>query len=155
MFDQVMAHLAGRFGRVEPWATARAYVLGLLSGAERKNCRRLAEQAGHVRPGPMRRLLRSARWDADAVRDDIRAYAVDHLGTDGGVLIVDETGSVKKGRASAGVQRLYTGTAGRIENSQAASSLPTPPPRGRALTDRRLCLPEHSWCSDPGLHPSQ
>ncbi|GHE05964.1 hypothetical protein GCM10010339_44180 [Streptomyces alanosinicus] len=75
----------------------------------------------------MRRLLRSARWDADAVRDDIRAYAVDHLGTDGGVLIVDETGSVKKGRASAEMQRLYTGTAGRIENSQAASSLPTPP----------------------------
>ncbi|GFH37805.1 hypothetical protein SCWH03_40450 [Streptomyces pacificus] len=66
----------------------------------------------------MQRLLRHARWDADAVRDDLRAYSVEHLGTDGGVLIVDETGFVKKGHASAGVQRQYTGTAGRIENSQ-------------------------------------
>jgi SRSO17 transposase len=99
-------------------------VLGLLSGRRAENCRRPAEQAGHVRPGPLRR---SARWDVDAVRDDFRAYAVDHLGTDGGVLIVDETGSVRNGRASAGVQRLYTGAAGRIENSQAASPLPAPP----------------------------
>ncbi len=79
---------------MEPRATARAYLLGLLSGVERKNCWRLAEQAGHARPGPMQRLLRSARWDADTVRDDIRAYAVEHLGTAGGVLIVDETGFV-------------------------------------------------------------
>ncbi|MEU7513809.1 transposase [Streptomyces sp. NPDC042898] len=113
-----MARIAGRFRRVEPRATARAYLLGLLSGVERKNYWRLAEQAGHARPGPMRRLLRSARWDADSVRDEVRAYAVDHLGGDGGVLIVDETGFMKKGRASAGVQRQYTGTAGRIENSQ-------------------------------------
>lgn len=76
MFDQAIARIAGRFTRVEPRGTARAFVLALLSGVERKNCRRLAEQAGHARPGPMQRLLRSARWDADAVRDDVRAYVL-------------------------------------------------------------------------------
>ncbi len=148
MFDQVMARIAGRFGRVEPRATARAYVLGLLSGAERKNCWRLAEQAGHARPGPMQRLLRYARWDADAVRDDIRSYVAEHLGIDGGVLVVDETGFLKKGHASAGVQRQYTGTAGRIENSQVGVFLAYTTPQGRTLIDRRLYLPEHSWCTD-------
>ncbi|GAA3289211.1 hypothetical protein GCM10020295_00600 [Streptomyces cinereospinus] len=150
MFDQIMARIAVRFGRVEARASARAYLLGLLSKAERKNCWQLAEQAGHARPGPMQRLLRYARWDADAVRDDLRAYAVEHLGTDGGVLIVDETGFVKKGRASAGVQRQYTGTAGRIENSQVGVFLAYATSRGRALVDRQLYLPESSWCTDPG-----
>lgn len=149
MFDQAMARIAGRFGRVEPRATARGYLLGLLSGVERKNCRQLAEQVGHVRPGPMQRLLRYARWDADAVRDDLRACVVDHLGTDGAVPIVDETGFVKKGHASAGVQRQYTGTAGRIENSQVGVFLAYATERGRALIDRRLYLPEHSWPNDP------
>ncbi|MFB7356111.1 IS701 family transposase [Streptomyces gardneri] len=149
MLDQAKARIAGRFRRVEPRATARAYLLGLLSGVERKNCWRLAEQAGHARPGPMQRLLRSARWDADAVRDEVRAYAVDHLGGDGGVLIVDETGFMKKGRVSAGVQRQYTGTARRIENSQVGVFLAYATGRGRALIDRRLYLPEHSWCTDP------
>ncbi|MGA5318754.1 IS701 family transposase [Streptomyces pseudogriseolus] len=149
MFDQAMARIAGRFCRVEPRASARAYLLGLLSKAERKNCWQLAEQAGLARPGPMQRLLRYARWDADAVRDDIRAYAVEHLGTDGGVLIVDETGFVKKGHASAGVQRQYTGTAGRIENSQVGVFLAYATRWGRTLIDRRLYLPEHSWCADP------
>ncbi len=149
MFDQVMARISGRFGRVEPRAGARAYVLGLLSQAERKNCWQLAEQAGHVRPGPMQRLLRYARWNADAVRDGVRAYAVEHLGADGAVLIVDEAGFLKKGRASAGVQRQYTGTAGRIENSQVGVFLAYATGRGRALVDRRLYLPEQSWCSDP------
>lgn len=148
MFDQVMARIAGRFGRVEPRASARAYLLGLLSQAERKNCWQLAEQAGHARPGSMQRLLRYARWDADAVRDDIRTYAVEHLGGDGGVLIVDETGFLKKGRSSAGVQRQYTGTAGRIENSQVGVFLAYATSRGRALIDRRLYLPEHSWSTD-------
>jgi hypothetical protein len=96
----------------------------------------------------MQRLLRYARWDADAVRDDVRTYAVEHLGADGGVLIVDETGLVKKGRASAGVQRQYTGTAGRIENSQVGVFLAYATERGRTLIDRRLYLPEHSWCVD-------
>jgi SRSO17 transposase len=143
-----MIRIAGRFRRVEPRATARAYLLGLLSRTERKNCWQLAEQAGHDRPGPMQRLLRSARWDADEVRDDVRAYAFEHLGTDDGVLIVDETGFLKKGRSSAGVQRQYTGTAGRIENSQVGVFLAYASSRGRALIDRRLYLPEQTWCQD-------
>ncbi|GGT65967.1 hypothetical protein GCM10010207_76330 [Streptomyces atratus] len=87
MFDRAMARIAGRFGRIEPRASARAYLLGLLSKAERKNCWQLAEQAGLARPGPIQRLLRYARWDADAVRDDVRAYAVEHLGADAAVLM--------------------------------------------------------------------
>jgi SRSO17 transposase len=149
MFDQVMARIAGKFRRVEPRAAARAYLLGLLSSVERKNCWQLAEQAGHTRPGPMQRLLRYARWDADAVRDDLRAYAAEHFGADGGVLVVDETGFLKKGRSSAGVQRQYTGTAGRIENTQVGVFLALATSRGRALIDRRLYLPEHSWANDP------
>ncbi|MFI6673114.1 IS701 family transposase, partial [Streptomyces sp. NPDC050481] len=148
MFNQVMARIARRFQRVEPRATAHAFVLGLLSGVERKNCWGLAEQAGHARPGPMQRLLRSARWDADEVRDDIRAYVFEHLGADDGVLIVDETGFLKKGTASAGVQRQYTGTAGRIENTQVGVFLAYASSRGRALIDRRLYLPDASWCRD-------
>ncbi|WJE02391.1 IS701 family transposase [Streptomyces antimycoticus] len=144
-----MARIAGRFGRVEPRAAARAYLLGLLSSVERKNCWQLAEQAGHTRPGPMQRLLRYARWDADAVRDDLRAYAAEHLAADGSVLVVDETGFLKKGQSSAGVQRQYTGTAGRIENAQVGVFLALATSRGRALIDRRLYLPEHSWSNDP------
>lgn len=117
MFEQAMARIAGRFKRAEPRATARAFVLGLLSGVERKNCWRLAEQADHARPGPLQRLLRNARWDADAVRDDIRAGVLEHLGADDGVPTKDETGFLKKGTASVGVQRQYTDTAGRIENT--------------------------------------
>ena len=96
----------------------------------------------------MQRLPRYARWDAHAVRDDIRAYAVEHLGTDGGVLIVDETSFVKKGHALAGVRRQYTGSAGRIENSQVGAFLAYATSRGRTLIDRRLYLTEHSWCAD-------
>ncbi|MFE9727414.1 IS701 family transposase [Streptomyces sp. NPDC005794] len=149
MFDQVMARIAGTFGRVEPRAAARSYLLGLLTGVERKNCRQLAERAGHKRPGPLQRLLGYARWDADAVRDDLRSYAAEHLGTDDAVLVVDETAFLKKGRSSAEVQRQYTGTAGRIENAQVGVFLALATPRGRALIDRRLYLPEHSWSTDP------
>lgn len=97
----------------------------------------------------MRRLLRSARRDADAVRDEVRAYTVGHLGSDSGVLIVDENGFMKKDRSSAGVQLQYTGTAGRIENNQVGVFLAYATGRGRALIDRRLYLSAHSWCTDP------
>ncbi|GAA4699696.1 hypothetical protein GCM10023324_63240 [Streptomyces youssoufiensis] len=97
----------------------------------------------------MQRLLRNARWDADAVRDDLRAYAAEHLGTDGSVLVVDETGFLKKGRLSAGAQRQYTGTAGRIEDAQVGVFLALATSRGRALIDRRLYLPERSWSAEP------
>jgi SRSO17 transposase len=98
MFDEAMALLAGRFARVEPRRTARQFVAGLLSGVERKNCWWLAERAGHATPDAMQRLLSSAVWDADAVRDDVRAYVIEHLGHPGGILIADETGFLKKGR---------------------------------------------------------
>lgn len=149
MFDEAISRIGGRFFRVEPRATAKEFVSGLLSSVERKNCWWLAERAGHTRPDAMQRLLRAARWDEDGVRDDIRDLVVEYLGDPDGVLIVDETGFLKKGVHSAGVQRQYTGTAGRIENAQVGVFLAYATTRGRALIDRRLYLPEHGWCDDP------
>jgi SRSO17 transposase len=143
-----MGRIAGRFARVEPRRRARAFVLGLLSGLRRKNCWTLAEQAGDATPDGMQHLLAAARWDADAVRDDVRGYVVEHLGCAGAVLVVDETGDLKKGRASAGVQRQYSGTAGRVENCQVAVFLSYAAAGGHALIDRELYLPR-SWTADP------
>lgn len=148
LFDQVTGRIAGRFARVEPRRTARLFLLGLLSTVERKNCWNLAEHAGLRDPQPMQRLLREAVWDADAVRDDVRDLVVEHLGTPGAVLVVDETGFLKKGERSIAVQRQYTGTAGRIENAQVAVFLAYASAKGRALVDRRIYLPA-SWCEQP------
>src|SRR5687768_13771701 len=104
-----MGRVAGRFVRVEPRRAARDYVAGLLSGLERKNCWWLAEQAGHASPDALQRLLRTGRWDAEEVAADVRALVVERLGHSDGVLIVDETGFLKKGTRSVGVQRQYTG----------------------------------------------
>jgi SRSO17 transposase len=147
LFDELMSLVAGRFGRVEPRRTAREFVLGLLSPVERKNCWQLAEQAGHGDPQAMQRLLRTAVWDADAVRDDVRGFVAGRLGDAAGVLICDETGFLKKGTGSVGVQQQYSGTAGRIENSQVGVFLSYASPRGRALIDRRVYLPK-SWTDD-------
>jgi SRSO17 transposase len=149
MFDELMGRIAGRFGRVEPRRRARAFVLGLLADLPRKNCWTIAELAGDSSPGGMQHLLGRARWDADGVRDDLRGYLVGHLGDPGAVLVVDETGDVKKGTATAGVQRQYTGTAGRTENAQVAVYLAYVAPAGHALIDRELYLPQ-SWIADPG-----
>jgi SRSO17 transposase len=148
MFDELMSQIAGRFRRVEPRRTAREFVAGLLAPVERKNCWWLAEQAGHADPQPMQRLLRTAVWNADAVRDDLRAFVTARLGHARGVLIPDETGFLKKGTRSVGVQRQYSGTAGRIENSQVGVFLSYASPLGRALTGRRVYLPR-SWTDDP------
>jgi SRSO17 transposase len=148
LFDELMFLVAGRFGRAEPRRTAREFVLGLLSPVERKNCWWLAEHAGHDDPQAMQRLLRTAVWDTDAVRDDVRAFVAAQLGDAAGVLIPDETGFLKKGTGSVGVQRQYSGTAGRIENSQVGVFLSYASPRGRALIDRRVYLPK-SWTDDP------
>ena len=110
--DRVHERIAGRFTRSEPRARAREYMSGLVAGLERKNGWTLAEQAGEVSPDGMQRLLRWADWDIDGVRDDVRDYVIEHLGEPGGVLIVDDTGFLKKGVRSAGVQRQYSGTAG-------------------------------------------
>jgi SRSO17 transposase len=147
-FEELMGRIAGRFARVEPRRRARAFVLGLLSGLRRKNCWTIAEQAGDRSPDGMHHLLAAARWDADAVRDDLRGYVIEYLGSADAVLVVDETGDVKKGRASAGVQRQYSGTAGRVENCQVAVFLSYASPAGHTLIDRELYLPG-SWTSDP------
>jgi SRSO17 transposase len=148
-FDHLMARIAGRFGRVETRRNARAFVLGLLSDLPRKNCWTIAERAGDRSPDGMQHLLAAARWDAGTVRDDLRGYVLESLGDPGAVLVVDETGDVKKGTATAGVQRQYTGTAGKIENCQVAVFLTYAAAAGHALIDRELYLPE-SWVADPG-----
>src|ERR1700743_3371112 len=114
--NDLFALVAGRFPRVEPRLRARAYVRGLLAPLAGKNGWTLAEAAGDTTPDGMQRLLNAATLDTDGVRDDVRAYAVEHLGEHDGVLVVDETGFLKKGTRSAGVQRQYSGTAGRIAN---------------------------------------
>src|SRR4051794_68892 len=146
--DELMGRLGPRFGRVEPRRRALASLRGLLAPVERKNGWQLAEAAGDRTPDGMRDFLGRMRWDADAVRDDLRAYVVEHLGDPGAVLVLDETGFVKKGEKSAGVQRQYSGTAGRVENCQAGVFLGYASRHGRALIDRALHLPE-GWAGDP------
>lgn len=146
-FDDLMAVLAARFGRVEPRRQARQYLLGLLSPLADKNGWTLAEAAGDRTADKMQRLLNASRWDADAVRDDLRRYVATQVGEPDGVLIVDETGFLKKGTKSAGVQRQYSGTAGRVENCQLGVFLAYASSKGRALVDRELYLPR-TWCDD-------
>ncbi len=123
-------------------------MLGLLAGLPRVNCWTIAEHAGESTPDGMQHLLARASWDTDGVRDDLRSYVVDHLGDPDAVLVVDETGDVKKGSATVGVQRQYTGTAGRIENAQVGVYLVYAGERGHAFIDRSLYLPK-SWTGDP------
>ncbi|GAB2795961.1 hypothetical protein GCM10027073_29800 [Streptomyces chlorus] len=147
-FAAAMGRIAGRFARYEPRLRAGRLVLGLLSDLPRKNCWTIAEWAGEASPHGMQHLLCRAAWDAEAVRDDVREYVVEHLHDDAAVLVVDETGDVKKGTHTVGVQRQYTGTAGRIENSQVAVYLVYAGVRGHAAVDRELYIPR-SWTRDP------
>jgi SRSO17 transposase len=144
--EEVHRRIAGAFARAEPRARVLAYLRGLLGQLERKNGWTLAEAAGEVSPDGMQRLLRTADWNADAVCDQLRAYVVERLGP-GGVLIVDETGFIKKGVRSAGVARQYTGTTGKIDNCQIGVFLGYATPAGRALIDRELYLPK-AWTDD-------
>jgi SRSO17 transposase len=146
LFGRVLAPV---FARREPRLRAWSYVLGLVSGLERKNGWTLAEFAGDATPDGMQRLLNAAVWDEDEVRDRLIGYVAAELGDPGGVLIADETGFCKSGRYSAGVQRQYTGTAGKITNCQVAVFLAyAVPARGtRVLVDRELYLPR-SWTGD-------
>jgi SRSO17 transposase len=147
-YGAVIDRIAPRFSRYEPLRHAAGLMLGMLSGLDRKNCWTIAEHRGDVTPDGLQHLLSRAKWDADQVRDDLRDYVVDAFGDSGAVLVVDETGDVKKGVHSVGVQRQYSGTAGRIENSQVAVYLTYAAPRGHALIDRALYLPR-SWTADP------
>ncbi len=145
--ERVHQCIAGRFRRPEPRRRALAYLRGLLSPVERKNGWQLAEQAGDATPYGVQRLLSGYVWDADLVRDDLKQYVVEHLGAGDAVLVVDETGFLKKGEKSAGVQRQYSGTAGRIENSQVGVFLAYATANGRTLLDRELYLPQ-VWADD-------
>ncbi len=142
------AQIAGRFARAEPRRRVLAYLRGLLGNVGRKNGWQLAEHAGEATPDGMQRLLATADWDPDGVRDDLRAYVVEHLGEEGGVLVADETGFLKKGRTSVGVQRQYSGTAGKVDNCQLGVFLAYASPKGRAFIDRELYLPK-AWTEDP------
>lgn len=144
----MLDRIAPRFARHEPLRHAGRLMSGMVSGLDRKNCWTIAEHRGAASPHGLQHLLARARWDADAVRDDLREYVIDAFGDPGAILVVDETGDVKKGTRSVGVQRQYSGTAGRIENSQVAVYLTYAAPRGHALIDRALYLPK-SWTDDP------
>jgi SRSO17 transposase len=138
--DGLAEQIAPRFCRIEPRRRVRAYLQGLLSPMDRKNGWQLAEHAGDRTPDAVQDFLARMRWDADQVRDDLRAYAVAQLGEADGVLVLDETGFVKKGTKSVGVQRQYSGTAGRIENCQIGVFLGYASRHGHALIDRCICL---------------
>jgi SRSO17 transposase len=148
MFDELTSRIAGRFSRVEPRRRVEKLLRGLVSELPRKNCWTIAEHVGDATPDGLQHLLARAVWDAEAVRDDLRDYVCDRLGSQDAVLIVDETGDLKKGTHTVGVQRQYTGTAGRIENSQVAVYLTYATTAGHAFIDRALYLPK-SWTSDP------
>src|SRR5919202_3960078 len=145
--DGVVDRMAPRFGRAEPRRRARAYLRGLLAPVERKNGWQLAEAAGDRTPDGVQDFLSRVHWDAEAVREDLRDYVVAHLGEPQAALVLDETGFLKKGTKSAGVQRQYSGTAGRIENCQIGVFLAYVSRRGQAFIDRALYLPE-SWAED-------
>ncbi len=146
--DALHTRIGEHFRRSEPRRRAREYLRGLLAPLERKNGWTLAEQAGELCPDGMQRLLNQADWDADAVHDEVRRFVLEHLGAEDGVLAVDEIGFIKKGTQSAGVQRQYTGTSGKIDNCQLGVFLAYASTRGRALVDRELYLPT-SWIEDP------
>ncbi len=143
------ARIAHRFARAELRERVRRYLSGLLERVERKNGWQLAEAIGEAGPQGIQRLLNGAKWDADPVRDDLRGYVVEHLGDeDSGVLMVDETGFLKKGKKSVGVARQYTGTAGETVNCQVGVFLAYASSKGMAFIDRALYVPKE-WTEGP------
>ncbi|OUC06841.1 hypothetical protein RY27_18565 [Litorilinea aerophila] len=147
-FEGFHSRFAPYFGRREVREQAVKYLHGLVSPVERKNGWQLAEAIGDKTPDATQRLLYSANWDEDGARDELQHYVSAHFGDDEGIGVVDETGFLKKGEKSAGVQRQYSGTAGKTENCQLGVFLSYVSPKGHAFLDRRLYLPE-SWCDDP------
>ncbi|MDQ2742078.1 MAG: IS701 family transposase [Chloroflexota bacterium] len=145
--DALHGRIAGRFRRSEARERAKRYLAGLLDRVERKNGWQMAEHLGEGGPQGVQRLLNGAEWNVDAVRDDLRDYVIEHLGDPDAVLIVDETGFLKKGTKSVGVQRQYSGTAGRRENCQIGVFLGYASPKGRTFLDRALYLPA-AWADD-------
>ena len=146
-FGSFHARFARFFVRSEPREAARQYLRGLLAPVTRKNCWQMAEVTGARDPQAMQRLLFGARWDADAMRDELQAFVIERFGEVDGIGIVDETGFLKKGTKSVGVKRQYCGTAGKIDNCQIGVFLTYCAGRGYTFLDRRLYLPEE-WCED-------
>ena len=144
---EVERRIMPRFARREARRRAWAYLRGLLSPVERKNGWQVAEVNGDTTPYGVQHLLGRAQWKADEVRDDLRAYVVEHLGDPQAVLVIDETGFLKKGQHSAGVARQYSGTAGRVENCQIGVFLTYASPQTHVLLDRELYLPKE-WTND-------
>jgi SRSO17 transposase len=145
--NELSLRIGPRFKRAEARKRVGRYLRGLLASVERKNGWQMAEELGDPNVHGVQRLLAEADWDEEAVRDDLRDYVIEHLGEASGVLVVDETGFLKKGKKSAGVARQYSGTAGRRENSQVGVFLGYASPKGYAFIDRALYLPEE-WTSD-------
>src|SRR3954465_14198248 len=146
--DQVARQIGARFPRSETRDRVRAYLAGLLGPVQRKNAWQVAEQIGDADPYGVQYLMGRADWDPDEVRDDLRAYVVGALGDPEAVLVLDETGFLKKGTKSTGVARQYTGTAGRVENAQVGVFLAYASRHGTAFLDRALYLPEE-WTDAP------
>src|SRR5918997_2258306 len=140
--------IAHHFVRAEPRPQAYAYLRALISPLDRKNGWQIAEHVGAATPDGVQRLLATAHWDADQVRDDLRTYVVAHLGHPDAVLVIDETGFLKKGTTSVGVKRQYCGTAGKRENCQVGVFVAYASPAGRTFVDRELYLPQE-WIDDP------
>jgi SRSO17 transposase len=146
-FEALCQRVAKRFRRQEVRQRFRRYLAALLAPLPRRNGWQLAEHTGEEQPYGVQRLLNGAGWDADQVRDDLQEYVKEHLGAERAVLVVDETGFLKKGRHSVGVQRQYSGTAGRIENCQIGVFLAYASAKGRTFLDRELYLPKE-WAED-------
>jgi len=147
--ERLHTRIAPRFVRPEPRRRALAYLQGIVSSIERKNGWQLAEHAREPRPDGMQRLLNSASWDADLVRDDLRDYILEQLADPQAILVIDETSFPKRGRKSAGVKKQYCGTTGKVENCQVGVFLSYVSAKGHTLIDRELYLPKE-WIDDPG-----
>jgi SRSO17 transposase len=141
LFDQLCERIGPCFARSETREGVKAYLRGLLSPIERKNGWQLAEEAGLPTPYNMQYLLNRALWESDEVRDVLQAYVRERIAGPDGTLVIDETGFLKKGKKSVGVQRQYSGTAGRIENCQIGVFLTYASRGDHTLVDRELYLP--------------
>ncbi len=145
--NELLERIRDSYRTRKGWETARKYIVGLMSGAERKNGWQLSEQLGEQTPYRLQQFLYRGSWDADKVRDQLQGYVCEHFGESDGVFVVDETGFLKQGKNSVGVKRQYSGTAGRVENCQIGVFLTYASRKGHCMIDRALYLPKE-WTDD-------